>query len=149
MVDKPAGQSYTLDVVDVDDVSDTDSDSTESGSRRDNNRTSSKPKRGMPGMKQPAQLRRATLDADPFALPSTEKEEPATIHVDPRTVWYANAYPEAALKTFHCDRVKKLPLSGLDPSMLLGFLIADEEDFDDFTKRVNNVSFFRLRWVRG
>lgn len=40
------------------------------------------------------------------------------------------------LKTFHCERVRKMPLSGLDPSMLLGFLCKDEDDWKDFRLRI-------------
>ncbi|KAJ3862058.1 hypothetical protein EV359DRAFT_45939 [Lentinula novae-zelandiae] len=49
---------------------------------------------------------------------------------------YATAYSAAELKTFHCDRVRKMPLSGLDPSMLIGFLCRDENDWVDFRRRV-------------
>lgn len=62
-----------------------------------------------------------------------------TVEVDSQTAWYATAYTSAQLKTFHCDKVKKLPLSGLDPSMLLGFLVRDERDMDDFCARVAKV----------
>ena len=61
--------------------------------------------------------------------------------VDPQTAWYASAYSEANLKTFHCDKIKKLPLSGLDPSMLLGFLCQTEAEFEDFCNRVAKVSY--------
>lgn len=50
------------------------------------------------------------------------------------------AYTAAELKTFHCERVRKMPLSGLDPSMLLGFLCKDKEDWEDFRRRVVEVS---------
>ena len=33
-----------------------------------------------------------------------------------------------------------MPLSGLDPSMLLGFLCKDWEDWEDFRRRVVEVS---------
>lgn len=49
---------------------------------------------------------------------------------------YLNAYPISELRTFHCDRVRKMPLSGLDPSMLVGFLCKDEADYQDFRSRV-------------
>ncbi|KAJ3805044.1 peptidase family C54-domain-containing protein [Lentinula aff. lateritia] len=52
---------------------------------------------------------------------------------------YATAYSAAELKTFHCDRVRKMPLSGLDPSMLIGFLCRDEKDWVDFRRRVVQV----------
>lgn len=53
---------------------------------------------------------------------------------------YVTAYSAAELKTFHCDRVRKMPLSGLDPSMLIGFLCKDESDWNDFRARMNEVS---------
>ncbi|KAG6827735.1 hypothetical protein H0H92_010613 [Tricholoma furcatifolium] len=49
---------------------------------------------------------------------------------------YATAYPPLELKTFHCERVRKMPLSGLDPSMLIGFLCKDEEEWRDLRRRV-------------
>jgi cysteine protease ATG4 len=49
---------------------------------------------------------------------------------------FVNAYSPMELKTFHCERVRKMPLSGLDPSMLIGFLCKDEGDWIDFRKRV-------------
>lgn len=56
---------------------------------------------------------------------------------------YATAYSHAELKTFHCDRVRKMPLSGLDPSMLIGFLCKDEQDWVDFRHRVTQVCMFK------
>lgn len=52
---------------------------------------------------------------------------------------YVTAYSHSELKTFHCDRVRKMPLSGLDPSMLIGFLCKDEQDWVDFRNRVTQV----------
>ncbi|GBE78643.1 peptidase family C54-domain-containing protein [Sparassis latifolia] len=60
--------------------------------------------------------------------------------LDPLQLHYVTAYSAAELKTFHCDRVRKMPLSGLDPSMLLGFLCKDENDWKDFRKRMNDLS---------
>lgn len=59
--------------------------------------------------------------------------------LDPAQLHYCTAYSAAELKTFHCDRVRKMPLSGLDPSMLIGFLCRDEDDWRDFRKRVSEV----------
>jgi len=64
-------------------------------------------------------------------------KEPA--NVDASQKWYASAYTEAQLRTFHCDKVKKIPLSNVDPSMLLGFLCKNEADFEDFCERVSKV----------
>ncbi|KAJ3994753.1 cysteine protease [Lentinula boryana] len=52
---------------------------------------------------------------------------------------YATAYSDSELKTFHCDRVRKMPLSGLDPSMLIGFLCRDEKDWVDLRRRVGQL----------
>lgn len=57
---------------------------------------------------------------------------------------FVNAYSPMELKTFHCERVRKMPLSGLDPSMLIGFLCKDEEDWIDLRKRVVEVSVLHL-----
>jgi cysteine protease ATG4 len=35
--------------------------------------------------------------------------------------YFAHAYTAVEMQTFHCERVRKMPLSGLDPSMLIGF----------------------------
>jgi len=59
--------------------------------------------------------------------------------LDPAQLHYCTAYSAAELKTFHCDRVRKMPLSGLDPSMLIGFLCRDEDDWRDFRRRVSEV----------
>ncbi|CAK9779370.1 hypothetical protein CC85DRAFT_288674 [Cutaneotrichosporon oleaginosum] len=81
----------------------------------------------------PAPSRHAAHGSIPNSVASSMRKR---LPVDPQTAWYASAYPEDKLKTFHCDRVKKLPLSGLDPSMLLGFLVQSEAEFDDFCERV-------------
>lgn len=57
----------------------------------------------------------------------------------PRQLHYCTAYSAAELKTFHCERVRKMPMSGLDPSMLIGFLCRDEKDWWDFKERVADV----------
>lgn len=77
----------------------------------------------------------------PHSLASSTSSLPShsPLPVDPQTAWYANAYPDSSLRSFHCDRVKKLPLSGLDPSMLLGFLCTSEAEFDDLCDRVSKV----------
>ncbi|RDB31089.1 Cysteine protease ATG4 [Hypsizygus marmoreus] len=59
--------------------------------------------------------------------------------LDPVQEHYVTAYHTAELKTFHCERVRKMPLSGLDPSMLIGFLCQDEADWRDFRRRVGDL----------
>ncbi|KAI0716156.1 peptidase family C54-domain-containing protein [Cerioporus squamosus] len=69
--------------------------------------------------------------------------------LDPLQRHFVTAYSAAELKTFHCDRVRKMPLSGLDPSMLLGFLCKDEGEWLDLKDRItelfrSNKSIFSL-----
>lgn len=54
--------------------------------------------------------------------------------------WYTRAYTEQQLATFHCERVRRMPIRSLDPSMLLGFLCQDEAQLDDLCARVRAVS---------
>ncbi|KAF8269994.1 hypothetical protein EI94DRAFT_1828620 [Lactarius quietus] len=42
--------------------------------------------------------------------------------LDPTQVHYVTSYSDAELGTFHCEPVRKMLLSGLDSSMLIGFL---------------------------
>ncbi|KAI0056521.1 hypothetical protein BV25DRAFT_1572624 [Artomyces pyxidatus] len=60
--------------------------------------------------------------------------------LDPVQEHYVEAYSPLELKTFHCDRVRKMPLSALDPSMLIGFLCKDEGDWIDLRKRIADLS---------
>ena len=60
--------------------------------------------------------------------------------LDPIQEHYITAYSPMELKTFHCDRIRKMHLSGLDPSMLIGFLCRDERDWRDLRERVAEVS---------
>jgi hypothetical protein len=53
--------------------------------------------------------------------------------------FYAKAYPSSALQTFHPEKVRRMNLSALDPSMLLGFLVKDEADWEDLTTRIRSV----------
>jgi cysteine protease ATG4 len=40
--------------------------------------------------------------------------------------FYQREYAPAELRTFHSEKVCEMPLSGLDLSMLLGFVCRDE-----------------------
>jgi len=82
------------------------------------------------------------MAAMPERIPSRSTDTvPTPIQTgDESTKWFASAYTEAQLRTFHCDKIKKIPLSNVDPSMLLGFLCKNEADFEDFCQRVNKVS---------
>ena len=59
--------------------------------------------------------------------------------LDATQTHYVSAYGPAEIRTFHCERVRKMPLSGLDPSMLIGFLCKTEEDWVDLRRRVAEV----------
>ncbi|KAF9269781.1 hypothetical protein L218DRAFT_1072559 [Marasmius fiardii PR-910] len=50
-----------------------------------------------------------------------------------------SSYSVDELRTFHCERVRKMPLSGLDPSMLIGFLCKNEAEWVDFRRRVGEL----------
>jgi cysteine protease ATG4 len=60
-------------------------------------------------------------------------------NLDHAQTHYATAYSAAELRTFHCDRIRKMPLSALDPSMLIGFLCKNEADWIDLRQRVAEV----------
>ena len=167
--DKSVDAAYTLDVVDVDDVSmDSDSDTSSPSNRvRRNPKTSPAAKRlsahktTLPGAARhsatPPTHRRTPSDpfgggsgtASTSSGPSSPRQSAKAASVwsrdgfgpvDPQSLWYASAYSETQLRSFHCEKVKKMPLSGLDPSMLLGFLVRNEADFEDFCQRTSKVS---------
>lgn len=159
--------TYALDVVHVDDAEETSGSDTDQPSQTERNtphRTKlsggNTPSKGQPSTTETPRkvhVSASSLD-DPFgghalggSIPKLGKTikgdttaKQSSIQVDPQTAWYVDAYPESAMRTFHCDKVKKMPLSGLDPSMLLGFLVRDQAEFDDFCDRVKRVSELHL-----
>jgi cysteine protease ATG4 len=56
-------------------------------------------------------------------------------------LYYVNVYHTPELKTFYRERVRRTPLSGLDPSMLIGFLCKDKADWRDLRRRVGELVF--------
>ncbi|KAJ6587414.1 hypothetical protein DFH09DRAFT_1359164 [Mycena vulgaris] len=54
----------------------------------------------------------------PDATPNATDARPPAGLTPTEAAHYARAYSAGELRTFHCDRVRKMPLSGLDPSML-------------------------------
>jgi hypothetical protein len=68
-------------------------------------------------------------------------EEDATGMTRAEAAFYQRAYAPAELRTFHCEKVRKMPLSGLDPSMLLGFVCRDEGEWVDLRRRIALVRF--------
>ena len=64
--------------------------------------------------------------------------------LDATKVHYVTSYSAAELQTFHCERVRNMPPSGLDPSKLIGFLCKTEVDWIDLRRRVPEVSYAML-----
>lgn len=66
-------------------------------------------------------------------LPQTPDElaEP-----DSLSLFFANAYGPTELESFHSDKVRKMSLSALDPSMLVGLLCRSKEDWEDLCQRM-------------
>lgn len=66
----------------------------------------------------------------------------ATLNVEPDPhaiaddAWHSTS---DQLATFHCDRVRKMPLSSMDPSMLVGFLCEHEQDWLDLKTRIGTM----------
>ncbi|WVQ62532.1 uncharacterized protein L199_000674 [Kwoniella botswanensis] len=148
---------YKLDVVNVDDISsgdessDSDVSSSPSARVRKAKRTSKQAKRlsakgttpPRPKSTHPQSQNNDRPSEIPASLPPQE-QVPSHHPLDELPVnaeirWWVNAYPEQALRTFHCEKVKKMPLSGLDPSMLLGFLVRNESDWEDFVDRASKL----------
>lgn len=68
------------------------------------------------------------LYLDPhFSRPALE-----TKHID--------EYNEQDLETYHCAIPRKIHISQLDPSMLLGYYCRTQADFDAFCERVSEVT---------
>jgi len=43
------------------------------------------------------------------------------------------------IESYHCDTVRTIQIKKIDPSMLLGFLIKSQADYDDFIQRVRET----------
>ncbi|KAJ6496882.1 hypothetical protein DFH09DRAFT_340227 [Mycena vulgaris] len=71
--------------------------------------------------------------------PMTEDELVCTPAPAPSTA--AHSEP----RTYHCERVRKMPLSGLDPSLLLGFVCRDESEWVDLRRRIGEERWLLLR----
>lgn len=87
----------------------------------------------------PSSTKTTTMDLQTPLSPSS-----TTVPIDPMSAYLATAYSISELRSFHCERVRKMPISGLDPSMLLGFLCRDEADWKDFRERISDVRSLHL-----
>ncbi|KAN0064567.1 Cysteine protease atg4 [Thecaphora frezii] len=72
----------------------------------------------------------------PSRYPAATSSPNECLPEDNEDEWWAHAYTEPQLATFHCDKVRRMPIKSLDPSMLLGFLCKDETDLQDLCSRV-------------
>lgn len=54
-------------------------------------------------------------------------------HEDPRE------YAQADVDSVHTRRLRRLHVREMDPSMLIGFLIQDEDDWEEWRKNVKHV----------
>ena len=54
--------------------------------------------------------------------------------LDTTQTHYVTLYSAAKLRTFHCERVREMPLSGLNPSMLIGILCKTGADWVDLRR---------------
>lgn len=53
--------------------------------------------------------------------------------------YFSRAYAPSELQSFHPERVRKIAISGLDPSMLVGFLVRSQEELDDWMRRSSEL----------
>lgn len=84
-------------------------------------------------------LKTRAAERDPDDPTTTTTTNPGDQEKSP-VEWMLDAYSAEQLRTFHCDKVKKMPLGSLDPSMLMGFLCRDYDDWMDLRERLNGVS---------
>ncbi len=78
-----------------------------------------------------------TRPAVPLRLPGTGGEDSEQSRTADALL---SAFDPSELATLHCRKVKRMQISGMDPSMLLGFMCKDE-DWLDLVQRVDEVSF--------
>lgn len=59
----------------------------------------------------------------------------------PALPYYVNPddYPKAEMDTCHTRRLRRVHVKEMDPSMLIGFLIEDEEDWEEWRRGVKHV----------
>ncbi|KAL2751951.1 hypothetical protein ACRALDRAFT_1066399 [Sodiomyces alcalophilus JCM 7366] len=62
-------------------------------------------------------------------------------HTRPALPWYEDPdqYSQADVDSAHTRRLRRLHVKEMDPSMLVGFLIQDEDDWEDWKRNVKHV----------
>ncbi|KAH0826422.1 cysteine protease required for autophagy [Lanmaoa asiatica] len=93
----------------------------------------------------PSRWQNASMPASPSPHLNSSDLNPRELGVEEEDLdvvaeHYVTQYNAMELRTFHCDRIRKMPLSGLDPSMLLGFLCKEEKDWIDLRRRINELN---------
>jgi cysteine protease ATG4 len=68
-----------------------------------------------------------------FYLDPHETRPALPFHPDPTD------YTDEELASVHTRRLRSIKISEMDPSMLLGFLIRDDKDWEDWRRRVSEV----------
>ena len=53
--------------------------------------------------------------------------------------FFASSYSLKELESFHSEKVRKMHISGLDPSMLLGILCQTKDDWQDLCRRMDEI----------
>ncbi|KAJ7216903.1 hypothetical protein C8J57DRAFT_1732410 [Mycena rebaudengoi] len=88
--------------------------------------STSEPPASRAGSLEPARAANPPMTEDEPVLNAQRAEDAAKENVSEMTraeaAFCQRLHAPAELRTFHCEKVHKMPLSGLDPSMLLGFL---------------------------
>ncbi|KAF9543668.1 hypothetical protein CPC08DRAFT_800476 [Agrocybe pediades] len=100
---------------------------------------------GQPSLSPPASALRSSANY-PFEVESNSRTHAPSSAIlgsgndlDPIHLHCCTAYSAAELKTFHCVRGRKMPMSGLHPSMLIRFLVRDGKHWRDFRRRVGEL----------
>ncbi|KAJ7208129.1 hypothetical protein C8J57DRAFT_1484504 [Mycena rebaudengoi] len=87
--------------------------------------STSEPPASRAGSLEPSRTANPPMTEDEPVLNAQRAEDAAKESVSEMTraeaAFCQRAHAPAELRTFHCEKVHKMPLSGLDPSMLLGF----------------------------
>ncbi|TIB15095.1 hypothetical protein E3P89_00718 [Wallemia ichthyophaga] len=53
--------------------------------------------------------------------------------------WYIDTYSGSTISSYFCDKPRKMNMNQMDPSMLLGFVVRDGEEFDRFVREVREL----------
>ncbi|KAH8827700.1 hypothetical protein DL96DRAFT_1599994 [Flagelloscypha sp. PMI_526] len=64
---------------------------------------------------------------------------PQTELQDPVAAYYLSAYPPHDLASYHCDKVRRMHIKEMDPSMLIGFVVRGAEEWKELREGVANL----------